>query len=388
MNIGLVNVVSHKDEDNIEKDLSEKQKMILDNLYRCRDLEFNNLWQKGVFLGPFLVLCFTGYGFLLYELVKEDGLKYQELLKYEKLLKYEQITETDTSIIKINILCIVLCAVSALFSILWILMFKGSKAQFELCERAIANYEQKELKIPYGYAMGTLRHNEIEFDDGLLNTKAGKFSPSKVNIVIGQVSLWIWIYCLLFHIGIYCGELGIAKMILIFLIIILFLCGTRCNLLLKIVFFFFGEKVRSSYLSPSNEEKGIREISRIVNKELNRKNKKRNRENIDDIINKNREIIDYFCEFYNIKNKEILNLIIFLEEKERIYHDTYRYLIESSKINISKKNTKVNLQKNNTTDSSQKDSIENRLFSFALSLGIKKEQVEKLNNYIREKYQR
>jgi hypothetical protein len=104
----------------------EKRKMILDNLYRCRDLEINNLWQKSTFLAPFLILCFTGYGFLLYELVKEDGLKYQELLKYE------QITKTDTSIIKINILCIVLCAVSALFSILWILMFKGSKAQFEL----------------------------------------------------------------------------------------------------------------------------------------------------------------------------------------------------------------------------------------------------------------
>ena len=57
MNIGLVNVVSQKDENNIEKDLSEKQKMILDNLYRCRDLEINNLWQKGIFLGPFLVLC-------------------------------------------------------------------------------------------------------------------------------------------------------------------------------------------------------------------------------------------------------------------------------------------------------------------------------------------
>ena len=111
MNIGLVNVVSHKDEDNIEKDLSEKQKMILDNLYRCRDLEINNLWQKGVFLGPFLVLCFTGYGFLLHELLGEK-----------------------TFSLKMNFLCIALCVVSATFSILWIYMFKGSKAQYELCD--------------------------------------------------------------------------------------------------------------------------------------------------------------------------------------------------------------------------------------------------------------
>lgn len=47
--------------------------------------------------------------------------------------------------------------------------------------------------------MGTLRHNEIEFNDCLLNTKAGSFSPSKVNILIGQVSLWIWIICFVIH---------------------------------------------------------------------------------------------------------------------------------------------------------------------------------------------
>ena len=211
----------------------EERKMILDNLYRCRDLEINNLWQKSIFLGPILTLCFTGYGFLLNELIKLD-------------------TQTD----KINELCILLCIVSIIFSILWILMFKGSKAQFELYERAIANYEQKELKIPYGYAMGTLRHNEIEFNDCLLNTKAGSFSPSKVNILIGQVSLWIWIICFVIHMLIdldilHSLEKGYSFVfgIITFIVIGLLLC--------------YYKGIKSSYLSEDNEKKYIESFNSL-----------------------------------------------------------------------------------------------------------------------------
>lgn len=40
--------------------------LVLRDLYeqywRCRDFEIKNLWQRSVFLGAFLILCFTGYG--------------------------------------------------------------------------------------------------------------------------------------------------------------------------------------------------------------------------------------------------------------------------------------------------------------------------------------
>ena len=212
----------------MSKDLSEKEKTILENLYRCRDLEINNLWQKGAFLAPFLILCFTGYGFLLYELFKEKPFS-----------------------IGTNVLCIALCVISAIFSMLWIYMFKGSKAQYELCERAIANYEQRELNIPYDYAMGTLRYNEIEFDDNLLSTKAGKFSPSKINIVIGQVSLWLWIYCFLFHLGISFRESNLITIIIVIIVIVFvfLLIAIKSKLLSYIVPSFLLEKIKSSYLS-------------------------------------------------------------------------------------------------------------------------------------------
>ena len=367
-------------------DESEKEKMILDNLYRCRDLEINNLWQKSTFLAPFLILCFTGYGFLLYELVKEDGLKYQELLKYEKLLKYEQITETDTSIIKINILCIVLCAISALFSILWILMFKGSKAQFELCERAIANYEQKELKIPYGYAMGTLRHNEIEFDDGLLNTKAGKFSPSKVNIVIGQVSLVLWSLCMFFHICYIVGDIfrvfddifrvfddilrvfdDISKWAFLIFIVVFFIVFLIYFLhKLKI-------KVKSSYLSENKEENYV---SNFIEKEVKKKQEK-NKEKAINIIKNNRKISLLIQEIYDSKGNER----ILFTEKELIYIDFYKYLVELGEINISRKG----FQKSNTNSEVERNI---NLSSLASMLNIDKKRIEKINAYIRKEYQK
>lgn len=353
-------------------DESEKEKMILDNLYRCRDLEINNLWQKSTFLAPFLILCFTGYGFLLYELVKEDGLKYQELLKYEKLLKYEQITETDTSIIKINILCIVLCAISALFSILWILMFKGSKAQFELCERAIANYEQKELKIPYGYAMGTLRHNKIEFDDGLLNTKAGKFSPSKVNIVIGQVSLVLWSLCMFFHICYIVGDIfrvfdDISKWAFLIFIVVFFI--------VFLIYFLhkLKTKVKSSYLSENKEENYV---SNFIIKEVKKKQEK-NKEKAINIIKNNRKISLLIQEIYDSKGNER----ILFTEKELIYIDFYKYLVELGEINISRKG----FQKSNTNSEVERNI---NLSSLASMLNIDKKRIEKINAYIRKEYQK
>ena len=375
MNIGLVNVVSQKDEDNIEKDLSEKQKMILDNLYRCRDLEINNLWQKSIFLTPFLILCFTGYGFLLYELVKEDGFKYKEVLKYKNLVKYEQVINIDTSITKINILCIALCAVSALFSILWILMFKGSKAQFELCERAIANYEQKELKIPYGYAMGRLRHNEIEFEDALLNTKAGKFSPSKVNILIGQLSLVLWSLCIFFHIGYIAGDILRAFDIFLDIPKWVFLIFVIVFSIMFLIIFLYGlkGKVKSSYLSENKEENYVRNF---IEKEVKNKQEK-NKESTINIIENNRKISLLIQKNYD----SIGNERISFTEKELIYIDFYKYLIELGKINISRKG----FRKSNTNSEVERNI---NLSSLASMLNIDKKQVEKLNNYIREKYHR
>ena len=327
-------------ENNTEKDLSEKEKMILENLYRCRDLELNNLWQKSIFLAPFLILCFTGYGFLLYELITRNEL-----------------------FLQINILCFALCFISAIFSMLWIYMFKGSKAQYELCERAIANYEQRELNIPYGYAMGTLRYNDIEFNNNLLSTKAGKFSPSKINILIGQVSLLLWIICFVCHFIFFyikfTEEYSLLKDIpKIYILITLSLLFTALFILSSILIY---RIITSSYLSPSNQERYTRELLRIVSKERSKEIVK-DKEYIEEIIDNNFELLNCLQEIYGTEDK----VVPLFTEKEKIYLDAYRYLVELGKVDDSKQ----------------------ELSSLASALDIEEKQMEELNKYIREKYQK
>ena len=377
----------------MSKDLSEKEKMILENLYRCRDLELNNLWQKSIFLGPFLILCFTGYGFLL-----------------------DKLFERESFSLKTNILCIVLCIVSAIFSMLWIYMFKGSKAQYELCERAIANYEQKELNIPYGYAMGTLRYNEIEFDDNLLSTKAGKFSPSKINILIGQVSLWLWIYCFLFHLGISFEGFKQISIIIVITIIILvfFLIAIKSKLLSYIVPSFLLESIKSSYLFSSDEERCIRDILKRKNKDGKEdKNKDENEEDFNTIISNNNRLLEYLQKIYGVDDKVIFT------KKEKIYLDACRYLVELGKIDISKQEEPAPTTQEEPASTAQEElesptqeepastaqeelesptqeesvstssiDLKQELSSLASALGIEKKRMKELNKYIDEKYQK
>ena len=343
----------------MSKDLSDKEKMILENLYRCRDLELNNLWQKSIFLGPFLILCFTGYGFLL-----------------DKLFQGESFS------LKTNILCIALSIVSAIFSMLWIYMFKGSKAQYELCERAIANYEQRELNIPYGYAMGTLRYNEIEFDDNPLSTKAGKFSPSKINILIGQVSLWLWIVCFIFHMLI---DLKIINNILSGYSFII-------GISVLILIFFCHKYIKSSYLSPSNQERYIRELLRIVSKEKSKKivkGKDKDREYIEEIMDNNFDLLKCLRNIYETEGK----VPPLFTEREEIYLDAYRYLVELGKIDISKQEESAPTTQEESASTAQEElesptqeesvstssiDLKQELSSLASALGIEKKTNERI----------
>ena len=164
---------------------SDDLRETLNRLYSCRDLEINNLWQKSILLAPILILCFTGYGILLFELSKE-------------ILKEEICQKT---IIIFNLLGIIVSVISAIFSILWIYTAKASKAWYEFYERAITRFEKQykdRLGIPSDFIMGNIKYEEI-FSDCLFSQKADKLSPSKINILIGQLSLIIWIVTFLIH---------------------------------------------------------------------------------------------------------------------------------------------------------------------------------------------
>lgn len=68
--------------DNDEEIFSRKElKDVLDRLYKCRDLEISNLWQRSIFLSVFMVLCFSGYGYLLLQIINIQSFNCSQLDK-------------------------------------------------------------------------------------------------------------------------------------------------------------------------------------------------------------------------------------------------------------------------------------------------------------------
>jgi len=156
----------------------------LDRLYECRNLEISNLWQRSVFLSVFLILCFTAYGYLIPELGSILG-------------------DNDIdAILYLNSIALFLAVIGALFSVVWILMTKSSKGWYEVYETAIHNFENTyflKLKLPNAYIMGNMLLKNENKSKNIFSTKAGPYSPSRLNIIIGQISLLIWGLFILIH---------------------------------------------------------------------------------------------------------------------------------------------------------------------------------------------
>lgn len=150
-------------------------KELREEFYKIRKFEIQNLWQRSIFLATFIVLLFTGYGTFFEKLMSYDGLQ---------------------SIIG-HIICSLLALTGCIFSILWIMMAKGSKAWFEIYERKIGDIEKEEtLNIPENYRMQ--EDSPDTEDNSLRSLNAGSYSVSKINVLLGQVlwGIWISIFCL------------------------------------------------------------------------------------------------------------------------------------------------------------------------------------------------
>ncbi len=164
-----------------KKDTQEKEvflKEIREKFYELRNFEISNLWQRSIFLSALLVLFFTGYGYLITKLVEND---------------------TKINYFLIHQICCVVALFAIIFSIIWIMMAKGSKAWFEVYERRIIEIEEeKELGIPKNYRMG-LDCSPRDLDSNLLSNKAGAYSVSKINILIGKFLMIMWITLFFIH---------------------------------------------------------------------------------------------------------------------------------------------------------------------------------------------
>lgn len=183
-------------------------KDIWDTLWRCRDFELSHLWQRSIFLNTLLVLCFTGYGVAVMSLI-------------ETLSKKVDANDSLTSAYTINNIIMVICLVSILFSCFCIMMAKGSKAWYEKYENAISAFEDNSdyMSNPVLYSGEKIDENEVNKEakigsfqyrnikgyepitikDNIFSCKAGAYSPSRINIAIGQVSLVLWSIAFVIH---------------------------------------------------------------------------------------------------------------------------------------------------------------------------------------------
>jgi len=142
---------------------------------------------------------------------------------------------------KMQILNEVICYLALLgivFSIIWIKMAKGSKAWYEIYEGLIAEIENEaELEIPEKYRMGS-QNDEVngKVDCNLFSGNGGKYSVSKLNILIGMVLLFTWLLIIVFHylFAIYLFETNrdcvhLIHVILLPVFLVLILMSAICN---------------------------------------------------------------------------------------------------------------------------------------------------------------
>ena len=160
--------------------MTEEEKAIYEGFWERRNLEIQMLWTRLTMLGAFMALTYTGYGVLIIKII--DGVKHWEVF---------------------NLLAIAAGCFGVLFSVLWITMAKGSKGWFERYEAMIdrfhygrgAVFKTKGGKslLPYlNHKHSSLERHLQHIDSSLLTQCAGRFSVSKIPIVMGQVSLLGW----------------------------------------------------------------------------------------------------------------------------------------------------------------------------------------------------
>ena len=203
----------------------------LERLYQCRDLEISNLWQRSVFLSVFLILCFTGYGILVLRIID-----------YTSVLEW----------ILFNLLSIVLSFVGCILSAIWVYMGKGSKAWYEVYETAIVSFEHKyhdKIGIPVSNIMGEMGIPYKKMNDCIFSMKSGAYSPSRINILIGQVCLIGWIVIGIVHSMIlYSHELELGWTILDSPLIICLLPFVLAGICVFICWYLQTRKLRSKHL--------------------------------------------------------------------------------------------------------------------------------------------
>lgn len=148
-------------------------------------------------LSALLVVAYTGFGFSVFKSL--DFINSMDACEYSKLLFIE------TNSMGFLCGCIVI-----LLSGLWIKMAKGSKYWQEKYEKGIDEFCERRTAKLLGVKYSELSLKKIEVDgaDTSINTDyAGKFSVSRINILIGAISPYVMIVAYILQIAFFAASL-------------------------------------------------------------------------------------------------------------------------------------------------------------------------------------
>ena len=175
-----------------------------------RDFELSHLWQRSIFITTFIILVYTGYGAIWLNVLKSDI----NLIQIVNTTKENSDNEILTNLNKdyqynsnkdglfmiTNLISIFIAILGYTLSLLYIMMGKGSKFWYECYEALINNIEHKKSEGEFYVQSAGEYIKEKKINNSLLKTDAGKYSVSRINIILGQTSALIWLIILFVHI--------------------------------------------------------------------------------------------------------------------------------------------------------------------------------------------
>ena len=192
---------------------NEEFKLHIENwkmAWNKRDFELSHLWQRSIFITTFIILVYTGYGAIWLNVLKSDISLIQivnttkENSDNEILTNlnkdYQYNSNKDGLFMVSNCISIFIAILGYTLSLLYIMMGKGSKYWYECYEGLINNIEleKSENKLYIQSAGDHIEENKV--NNSLLKRVAGRYSVSKINILLGQISALVWFIILLMHI--------------------------------------------------------------------------------------------------------------------------------------------------------------------------------------------
>jgi hypothetical protein len=177
-------------------------------LWKGRDYELNFLWQRSVFLGAFMlafITIFCGGVLRLFNFANIEKYNSQNSL----IINIQSIMNLQI----FSLLCFLLmiAIIGLMFSLLWIFMVKGSKYWYECYEESIKlifdnsnNWGEQVFEHSFFEKYISQKKEEPQFPNynnlytkdnnkNIFSTSGGKFSVSRVNVLIGQILGLFWI---------------------------------------------------------------------------------------------------------------------------------------------------------------------------------------------------